>query len=169
MTSIYEVLESDHKLIKQWLTELETEIAAADVEGIEPTETRTFDILSRFVTAHSKAEDKVLYQRLLDSETTVEVGYEGEIEHDIVANLLLKMKKCDRGAQWNAYFKVLKETLEQHIDEEESTVFSRAEEIFPDEETQIMGAEMEASRGELPDIETRVRGASLLHGSKLHS
>ena len=168
MATIYEVLRKDHKQINQWLAELETEVAASDVEGVEPTKTRTFDLLAHFLSAHSKAEGEVFYQRLIRKKESAESACEGQIEHELVESLLNSMQHCDRGMRWNAYFKVLKEMVQHHIEEEESMMFDRAKQVLSDEEAENIGTEMEVRRGQLPDIEKRVRGASLLHGSKLH-
>ena len=82
--------------------------------------------------------------------------------------MVKSMEKLDRGMMWNAHFKVLREMLEHHIKEEESIVFSLAKKILSNEEAEDLGLMMERRRQGVPDIQKRVRGASILHGSELH-
>src|SRR5688500_11624418 len=153
--TIYEVLKSDHKLLRQWLTELETEAAASDVEGVEPTLTPTFDMFSSLLTAHSKAEEKVLYERLKNTDETSEEACGGQVEHHLADKLVHAMKNLDRGTrEWNAHFKVLKEMVEHHIKEEESVLFKKAKSVLENDEEERLGEEMEKHRGTIPDNQT---------------
>src|SRR5688572_7961599 len=129
--TIYDVLKEDHKLLKQWLKELEAEIAAAEVEGVEPTETATFDIFAKYLNAHSKAEERVFYARLKTDGETKESVLEGEVEHAALEKLLNELEAMTRESKdWNARFMVLKEMLEHHIEEEESVLFKKAKHVL---------------------------------------
>jgi hemerythrin superfamily protein len=168
--TIYDVLKKDHKLLKQWLKELETEIAASEAKGIGPADTPTFDIFSNYLTAHSKAEEKVFYDRLKVDEETEESALEGEVEHSAADKLLKELQSMERGSKdWNARFIVLKEMLEHHIEEEESVLFKKAKDVLEKDEEKRLGQQMEQQRGQIPDIQKRVRGASLAGESRLHS
>jgi len=48
---------------------------------------------------------------------------------------------------WGAKFKVMKENIEHHIEEEEGEMFPQARQVFDTEELQALGARM-ASRKE---------------------
>lgn len=160
--NIFDVLREDHQRLKQWLSELETEIAATDVGGLEASETPTFDIFSKFLMAHSKAEEKVLYDRLKKAGPAIEAALEGGIEHNLVSTLITQLSRLQRGSRdWNAHFKVLKEMLEHHIKEEESNLFDKAKEVLGEQEIEVLGDRMQQLRGDIPDIQKRIRGASL--------
>jgi hypothetical protein len=50
--------------------------------------------------------------------------------------------------RWGAKFKVLKENLEHHVDEEEGPMFRTARGLFSREELQALGAKMMKMRAE---------------------
>jgi hemerythrin-like domain-containing protein len=160
--TIYEVLKGDHKLLKQWLKELETETAAAEVLGEEAEATPTFRIFARYLEAHSKAEEAVFYQRLKGTGMPGESAQQGKIEHDLTAQLMQKLQTLPLGIlEWNAHFTVLKGLLEHHIQEEESVIFNQARAILSTEEEESLGRRMEELRDHFSNEQKRLRRASL--------
>ena len=81
-----------------------------------------------------------------------DLALEGYQEHH-VADLLIKelhdLAKDDE--RWGAKFKVLKENLEHHIDEEEGPMFRTARGLFSREELQALGAQMMKMQAEIND------------------
>jgi hemerythrin-like domain-containing protein len=84
--------------------------------------------------AHSHAEQNVLYKKMEKSENEKSrtFAYEGENEHQIVEQQLQQMARARNKAseQWTAQASVLKDLVEHHVKEEESTGFSCAQSEF---------------------------------------
>jgi hemerythrin superfamily protein len=87
--------------------------------------------------AHSHAEQNVLYKKMEKSENEKSrtFAYEGENEHQIVEQQLQQMARARNKAseQWTAQASVLKDLVEHHVEEEESTGFSCARSEFDGE------------------------------------
>ena len=144
---IRELLKKDHDHVKELLEKLSSGKLREDALKT------TFDELKIAVTSHSKAEEKIVYARLKKEkdEETRESGIEGEIEHGLVDQLLQIMTRSrSKGStRWEAYLKVIKDLLEHHIKEEESTVFTQLGEHFDTAALQKMGEEMEQEESKM--------------------
>lgn len=57
---------------------------------------------------------------------------------------------------WGAKFKVMKENLEHHIEEEESEMFKQAKQVFEQDELTQLGESMKARKEELISQQTPV-------------
>lgn len=84
--------------------------------------------------AHSHAEQHVLYKKMEKSENekSRSFAYEGDNEHQIVEQQLQQMARARNKAseQWTAQASVLKDLVEHHVQEEESTGFPCAQRDF---------------------------------------
>ncbi len=102
------------------------------------------DTLTRELNAHELIEEKILYPTLQQHPEAKDIVLEGYEEHhvaDIIVKELHDVATDD--AQWGAKFKVLKESLEHHIKEEEGTMFRTARGLLTREELHEMGARMQ--------------------------
>jgi hemerythrin-like domain-containing protein len=99
------------------------------------------EIMSMLV-AHSEAEQNVLYKKMQKSEDekTRSFVFEGINEHQIVEQQLQQMSRARNKAseQWTAQLTVLKELVNHHVREEESTGFTCARREFDSEELEKM-------------------------------
>jgi hemerythrin superfamily protein len=99
------------------------------------------EIMSMLI-AHSEAEQNVLYKKLQKSEDekTRSFVFEGINEHQIVEQQLQQMSRARNKAseQWTAQLTVLKELVNHHVREEESTGFTCARREFDSEELEKM-------------------------------
>lgn len=97
------------------------------------------------LTAHSRAEEKVVYDALLRVRTTDsshEIADEGYVEHSLVDELLTTLASTDASTErWRANAKVLSELLEHHIQEEESDTFALLGDHFSRDKLEEMGAQ----------------------------
>ena len=95
------------------------------------------------LTAHSRAEEQVVYDALIGARAKQEVrvsGEEGYVEHGVVDDLLARISRLDVGADlWLAHAKVIRELLEHHISEEQNEVFAELGDLFSREELVTMG------------------------------
>jgi hypothetical protein len=92
---------------------------------------------------HELIEERILYPALKAHPEGRDIVLEGFEEHH-VADLIVKELRALRvsAEEWGAKFKVLKENIEHHIQEEEGPMFRTARGVFTREELQAMGATM---------------------------
>lgn len=95
------------------------------------------------LTMHELLEEKLLYPLLETRSPTREIALEGFEEHHVADVILKELQRLPPGSErWTAKFKVLKETLEHHIKEEEREMFRTARGVLTGEELQQLGARM---------------------------
>jgi hemerythrin superfamily protein len=102
------------------------------------------------LTAHTVAEEAVLYDRLADTGTGRSLVLEAKEEHLVVTRLLedlVQMRVDDE--RFPAKVKVLGENLRHHVDEEETEVWAQARSFFDDDIAMNFGGEYVALRDEL--------------------
>ena len=112
-----------------------------------------FDEMKTKLLAHAHAEQEVLYRRLeaSQSETSRSFALEGANEHQILEKQLQKLSaEGDRTSeQWTAEFKVLRELVEHHVEEEESTGFSCARHDFGKDELEAMAQRFQTRKAQM--------------------
>ena len=101
------------------------------------------ETLTAELNAHELIEEKVLYPELAAHPEARDVVLEGYEEHH-VADLIVKelQEVAEDDEQWAAKFKVLKENIEHHIQEEEGEMFRTARSVFSRDQLEVMGARM---------------------------
>jgi len=103
--------------------------------------------------AHAQAEQNVLYKKMEKSENEKSrtFAYEGENEHQIVEQQLQQMSRARNKAteQWTAQASVLKDLIEHHVEEEESTGFPCAQSDFDSETLKKMGDQFRKQKEKL--------------------
>ena len=137
-------LEKDHRRFEDLLKQGEDTTERA-VKG----RTALLDTLTAELNAHEMVEEKILYPALKAHPEGRSIVLEGYQEHhvaDLIVSELHALAKDDE--KWGAKFKVLKESLEHHIQEEEGEMFRTARAIFGREELQQMGARMATMKAE---------------------
>lgn len=133
------LLETDHRRFEDLLKRGEESTVRAKKSRRE-----LLDTLTRELNAHELIEEKILYPTLQQHPEATDIVLEGYEEHhvaDIIVKELHDVATDD--AQWGAKFKVLKESLEHHIKEEERTMFRTARGLLTREELHEMGARMQ--------------------------
>ena len=136
------LLETDHRRLEDLLKQGE-ETTERAVKG----RSELLDTLTGELTVHELIEEKVLYPALQVHAEAKEIVLEGYQEHhiaDIIVKELHQVAKDDE--QWGAKFKVLKENLEHHIQEEEGEMFRTARAVLSREELHSLGARMAAMK-----------------------
>lgn len=133
-----EILERDHRRFEELLKQGEESTERARATRRELLATLTADL-----NAHELMEEKVLYPALQAHPQAREVVLEGFEEHHF-ADLILKElhEVATNDEAWGAKFKVLKENVQHHIDEEERNMFRLARGIFSREELRLLAARM---------------------------
>ena len=137
-----EILEREHRRFEDLLKQGEETTERARTARRELLATLTAEL-----NAHELMEEKVLYPALQSHPQAHDIVLEGYEEHhvaDLIVEELHAVATNDE--QWGAKFKVLKENIEHHIEEEEGEMFRAARGIFSHEELQELAARMLALR-----------------------
>ena len=132
------LLETDHRRLESLLKQGEdtTERAVKGRRELLAT-------LSKALTIHEMIEEKVLNPALKEFPEARDIVLEGFQEHhvaDLIAKELEGVSTTDE--QWGAKFKVLKENIEHHIQEEEGPMFRTARGVMPADRLELLGARM---------------------------
>jgi hemerythrin-like domain-containing protein len=133
-----DILEREHRRFEDLLAQGEETTERATKGRPELLET-----LASALNAHELMEEKVLYPALQSHPQAREVVLEGFQEHhvaDLIVEELRAVAPDDE--QWGAKFKVLKENIEHHIQEEEGEMFRLARSIFSRDELRELATRM---------------------------
>jgi iron-sulfur cluster repair protein YtfE (RIC family) len=136
------LLETDHRRFED-LLKRGAETTARAVKG----RTDLLDTLTAELNLHELIEEQVLYPALESRGQARDIVLEGYQEHhvaDVLINELHALRKDDE--QWGAKFKVLKESIEHHIEEEERLMFPTARGVLSRDELRDLGKRMKALR-----------------------
>ena len=139
------LLETDHRRFEDLLTEGEDTTERAVKRRSELLKT-----LTDALTVHEAIEERILYPALKPHDQAREIVLEGYQEHHLADLVIKELHQLDRDDEkWGAKFKVLKESLEHHIQEEEREMFRIARAVLTREELTGLGARMKSLKTEL--------------------
>lgn len=139
------LLETDHRRFKDLLKQGQDTTARA-VKG----RTELLETLTTELNLHELVEEKLLYPALEAHPEARDIVLEGYQEHHVADVLTRELHEvAANDEQWAAKFKVLKESLEHHIQEEEGDMFRKARGIFSREELEVLGARMAKMKAEV--------------------
>ena len=138
------LLETDHRRFEALLDKGVATTARA-VKGRR----EILATLTAALNVHELIEEQLLYPTLQSHPEAKDIVLEGYQEHH-VADLLLEELHDLAGSndQWGAKFKVLKESLTHHIQEEEGTMFRLARGVLDRDELHALGEKMVAMKAE---------------------
>jgi hemerythrin-like domain-containing protein len=145
-----ELLTSDHREIKDLLSELES-----TTERGVATRSDLFEKIRRNLTVHEVIEEEIFYPTLKQHPKAKEIVLEGIEEHDVVNILMGELENTPFDDEtWGPKAKVMQENIEHHIEEEEGDMFKKARQVFDAEELKQLGAAMEERKAEALKQET---------------
>ena len=132
------LLEADHRRMEDLLKQGEETTDRAVKGRRELLKTLTAEL-----KVHELIEEKILYPALKAHPEGRDLVLEGFQEHHVADLLVKELHDVSKSAEeWGAKFKVLKENIEHHIQEEEGPMFRTARGVFSRDELQAMGAKM---------------------------
>nr|WP_276599764.1 hemerythrin domain-containing protein [Nannocystis sp. SCPEA4] len=124
---IYDVLKREHEEVGELFHRLE------EAKGLIAHQ--LFVRLKLKLVPHARAEEAIVYPRLLKADATVEQVLESLEEHKQVDNLIAELDALSpRDERWAPKMKVLADMVGHHVDEEEGELFPRARQILSDRE-----------------------------------
>ena len=132
------LLEEDHRKVKQLLKE------GADSKADQESEREElFATIRKEMEAHERIEEEIFYPALKAHPKARATVLEGFEEHHVVDEVMGELAQTDVGDErWAAKFTVMKENIEHHIEEEESTMFPEARDAFDGAELEELGRRM---------------------------
>ena len=134
------LLKADHDKVKKLLADGET-----TTERGEKTRTELFATIKGELFVHERIEEEIFYPALKAHPKAKDIVLEGYEEHHVVDEIMGELEALDvTDETWGAKFKVMKENIEHHIEEEEGEMFKTARSVFDRQELEDLGARMEA-------------------------
>ncbi len=134
------LLKTDHDRMKKMLDEGES----TTERGVK-TRTELLATIKRDLTVHERIEEEIFYPALKEHPKARDIVLEGYEEHHVVDEIMGELEATDVSDEtWGAKFKVMKENIEHHIEEEEGEMFKNARQVFEREELEDLGTRMEA-------------------------
>ena len=116
------LLQADHRRFEALF-----EAGAATTTRAVKRRTQLLASLTAELNVHELLEEKLLYPALAPHREVREVVLEGSQEHHVADLLLKELRRMDpRDERWAAKWKVLQESIEHHIEEEERLMFPAA-------------------------------------------
>jgi hemerythrin-like domain-containing protein len=132
------LLKADHDKVKKMLADGEN-----TTERGEKTRTELFTTLKAEMMLHERIEEEIFYPALKEHPKAKDIVLEAYEEHHVVDDIMGELETTDvTDETWAAKFKVMKENIEHHIEEEEGEMFKQARQVFEDDELQQLGERM---------------------------
>jgi hypothetical protein len=132
------LLKTDHDHMKKMLDEGE----ATTERGVK-TRTELLATIKRELTVHERIEEEIFYPALKRHPKARGIVLEGYEEHHVVDEIMRELEGTSVSDEtWGAKFKVMKENIEHHIEEEEGEMFRNARQVFERQELEDLGARM---------------------------
>ncbi len=132
------LLKADHDKVKKLLADGES-----TTERGEKTRTELFATIKGELFVHERIEEEIFYPALKEHPKAKDIVLEGYEEHHVVDEIMGELEALDvTDETWGAKFKVMKENIEHHIEEEEGEMFKQARQVFDSDELEQLGARM---------------------------
>jgi hemerythrin-like domain-containing protein len=139
------LLEEDHRKMKKLLSELES----TTERGVKTRED-LFATVKDELTVHETIEEEIFYPALKEHPKTKEIALEAYEEHHVVDMVMAEIDDVPYDDEtWGAKFKVMKENIEHHIEEEENEMFKQARQVFEEDELEALGEQMRLRKEQL--------------------
>ncbi|MBA3363999.1 MAG: hemerythrin domain-containing protein [Actinobacteria bacterium] len=139
------LLEADHRKMKKLLSELES----TTERGVKTRE-ELFATVKEELTVHETIEEEIFYPALKEHPKTKEIALEAYEEHHVVDMVMAEIEGVPYDDErWGAKFKVMKENIEHHIEEEENEMFKQARQAFEEDELEALGERMKARKDQM--------------------
>jgi len=139
------VLKKDHDKVRTLLSELEE-----TTERAIKTRQEGLARLKSDLAIHEQIEERIFYPKLKEHAESRAIVLEAYEEHDVVNTILREIEQTPvEDETWAAKFKVMKENLEHHIEEEEGEMFDTTRELFEPSALEELGEQMMALKERL--------------------
>ena len=138
----FELLKKDHEKVAGLMDRVEE-----TTDNAVKTRQDTFRQIMEELQIHAQIEETIFYPALQVETETEDITREAYEEHKVVKTLLKELDSMPKDdPQWIAKFKVLKENVEHHVEEEEGEMFTKARKVLEKEELDELGQEMQEEK-----------------------
>ena len=135
----FNLLKADHRKVEDLFSQLEAARGQARL--------RVFDQIKTELDLHAHIEEKIFYPALEKPRQTHELTLEAYEEHAVVKKLLRELSRAKTAnEEWQAQAKVLQESVEHHVQEEENELFKKAAKVLSKEEIDELGELLAAEK-----------------------
>ena len=126
---IYDVLMQDHRDLEPLLDRMvQTSQANEDTSKL-------LQQISGMLVPHSRAEEETFYNAIRATDPDTKLPLHGYKEHAEAEGMLRLLQGASAiGVEWTTRAQKLREALLHHIQEEETEIFTRARQLFSDQE-----------------------------------
>lgn len=110
----------------------------------------TYDELKEVLNSHMEGEEQTLYAKLrtdVHDEGAAEIANNADYEHQEIKDLIKMLDEQETGSEdWNELFRDLKESVQSHVQYEETQLFSEMKEDFSRDELINIGTQFEEAK-----------------------
>lgn len=132
--SIYESIRKDHERHRELLETL------ADTSGDSDKRRESWDAFYYDVKAHAAAEEETFYSRLMANPDGQDDARHSVAEHKEMDDIIEELHATEFSSPaWLTRFQTLKHDYEHHMEEEETEIFEKAQQVFDKEQASAMG------------------------------
>ena len=148
-----DLLKADHAEVKKLFNQFERQKKNEDDDGME----QTVQAICQALSVHAQIEEEIFYPALRAAADADDALDEADVEHSHVKELVGQLEGAQAGDDhFEARVKVLSEYVQHHVEEEESTIFSKARKADVDllalgEQLRMRKEELSGGEGE-PDV-----------------
>lgn len=150
----FELLSDDHEKVAGLLEKLEetTERAVKTRESL-------FAKLNEDLTVHARIEEAEFYPVLKDRDKTEAITLKAYEAHAVIKSLLNELSGLSvESPEWTAKLKVLKDTVLQHVEDEEGELFKGARQVLTKKEIDALSEQIATARKSPEEIGLSVTG-----------
>ena len=134
----FELLMDDHQKVSGIFEKLEP-----TTENAAKTREELFTRLKQELDIHAHVEETIFYPALKQALEEKEIVAHAYDEHQEVKDLLRQLSATPVDSEeWTAMLLELKDSVEHHVDEEETNMFVQARQVLTDEQVNDLGARM---------------------------
>ena len=156
-----ELLKTDHEKVSGILEKLDQ-----TTERAVKTRDEQFARVKEELEVHAHIEETVFYPALAEDSRTRALTLSANEQHNVVKALLDEMATIPVDTEeWTAKLKVLKDSVDQHVKEEEGEMFKQARQVLPKARLDELGEEMEAARSQDAEPAGASRASARAQGS----
>ncbi|MCW3982748.1 MAG: hemerythrin domain-containing protein [Candidatus Bathyarchaeota archaeon] len=125
--TIYDILKLEHKDVKKLFKQIVDE---------ERYQDKIYNQIRTALQIHMAGEEKLLYPRLENNAETRLLTLESYEEHEVSKKVMNDIDDTEDTEAKLAKVKVLSETIDMHVEEEEKELFKKAKRVLSEEDEQ---------------------------------
>lgn len=141
--TILNMLREEHQQINILMSKIERSRDSA-------LKHETYDELKEALLSHMEGEEQTLYAKLrtdVHDEGAAEIANNADYEHQEIKDLIKMLDEQETGSEdWNELFRDLKESIQSHVQFEETQLFSEMKEDFSRDELVNIGTQFEEAK-----------------------